>query len=180
MQFLKAFHLYSRKNNSISYRIQEFFGFAKILSLTYAYYIIFLYAFQFFLFCLLSANQILRGELIQKRQKRGQMASKPKRSFFCLFLFCRYVNFVDSICSRFAANPKSSFFASGNPSRSNSIYCRYAPIRYDINPRSRSEHIELLMAHNCHQQYIERVSVYRKSVSADLYRCVNAPLRASR
>ena len=38
----------------------------------------------------------------------------------------------------------------------NSIYFRYAQIRYDINPRSRSEHIELLMAHSCHQQYIER------------------------
>ena len=33
-----------------------------------------------------------------------------------------------------AANPQSSFFASGNPSRSNSIYCRFAPIRYEINP----------------------------------------------
>ena len=56
----------------------------------------------------------------------------------------------------------------------NSICFRYAQTRYDINPRSRSEHIELLMVHSCHQQYIERVSVYRKSAFADLYRCVPA------
>ena len=37
---------------------------------------------------------------------------------------------------RYAANPKSSFFALGNPSRSSSIYCRYAPIR--ISKRSLS------------------------------------------
>ena len=56
----------------------------------------------------------------------------------------------------------------------NSICFRYAQTRYDINPRSRSEHIELLMVHSCHQQYIERVSVYRKSAFADLYRWVPA------
>ena len=56
----------------------------------------------------------------------------------------------------------------------NSICFRCAQTRYDINPRSRSEHIELLMVHSCHQQYIERVSVYRKSAFADLYRCVPA------
>ena len=56
----------------------------------------------------------------------------------------------------------------------NSICFRYAQTRYDINPRSRSEHIELLMVHSCRQQYIERVSVYLKSVFADLYRCVPA------
>jgi len=61
----------------------------------------------------------------------------------------------------------------------NSICFRFAQTRYDVNPRSRSEHIELLMAHSCHQQYIERVSVYRKSVSADLYRRV-VSLRALR
>ena len=63
----------------------------------------------------------------------------------------------------------------------NSICFRFAQTRYDINPRSRSEHIELLMVHSCHQQYIERVSVYRKSAFADLYRWVPAlwqvPLR---
>ena len=47
-----------------------------------------------------------------------------------------------------------------------------AQARYDIDPRSRSEHIELLMAHSCHQQYIERASVYRRSAQADLYRRV--------
>ncbi len=56
----------------------------------------------------------------------------------------------------------------------NSICFRFAQTRYDINPRSRSEHIELLMVHSCHQQYIKRVSVYRKSAYADLYRCVPA------
>ena len=61
---------------------------------------------------------------------------KGNKSFYSCscFLFCRYVSFAHSICSRYAANPQSSFFASGNPSRSNSIYCRYAPIRYEINP----------------------------------------------
>ena len=61
----------------------------------------------------------------------------------------------------------------------NSICFRCAQTRYDINPRSRSEHIELLMAHSCHQQYIERVSVYRRSAQADLYRRV-VSLRALR
>ena len=56
----------------------------------------------------------------------------------------------------------------------NSICFCFAQTRYDINPRSHSEHIELLMVHSCHQQYIERVSVYRKSAFADLYRCVPA------
>ena len=57
----------------------------------------------------------------------------------------------------------------------NSICFRYAQTRYDINPRSRSEHIECL--HSKH--HIERVSVYRKSVSANLYRRV-VSLRALR
>ena len=62
--------------------------------------------------------------------------SKRRKSFYSCscFFFCRYVGFAHSICSRSAANPKSAFFASGNPSRSNSIYCRFAPIRYEINP----------------------------------------------
>ena len=57
----------------------------------------------------------------------------------------------------------------------NSICFRYAQTRYDINPRSRSEHIECLRS----KHHIERVSVYRKSVSADLYRRV-VSLRALR
>ena len=56
----------------------------------------------------------------------------------------------------------------------NSIYFRYAQIRYDINPRSRSEHIELLMAHSCHQQYIERrrrISKIRSSGFISMWTC---------
>ena len=47
----------------------------------------------------------------------------------------------------------------------NSICFRYAQTRYDINQRSRSEHIECLRS----KHHIERVSVYRKSALADLY-----------
>ena len=81
--------------------------------------------------------------------------------------FCvRRSDFVLSICRRYA---RLDILPSAN-----SICFGFAQTRYDINPRSRSEHIELLMAHSCHQQYIERISVYRKSASADLYRCVPA------
>ena len=68
------------------------------------------------------------------KQKRARI--KGYKTFYScsVFSFCRYVNFVDSICFHYATNPQSSFFASGNPSRSSSIYCRYAPIRYEINP----------------------------------------------
>ena len=42
-------------------------------------------------------------------------------------------------------------------------YNRRWRFRYDINPRSRSEHIEC-------EAHIERASVYQKSAQADLYR----------
>ena len=71
-----------------------------------------------------------------------------------------------SICRRFA---RLDIFAARFASI-NSICFRYAQTRYDINPRSRSEHIECLRS----KHHIERVSVYRKSALADLYRCVPA------
>ena len=77
-----------------------------------------------------------------------------------LFWFCRYA--VASLGSIYLP-------------LANSICFRFAQTRYDINPRSRSEHIECLRS----KHHIERVSVYRKSASADLYRRV-VSLRALR
>ena len=106
-------------------------------------------------------NPIISASAHQQRmikQKRQRKALPFFAIIIVCFTFCRYVGYADSIYLPTA----------------NSIYSRFTRIRYDINPRSRSEHIELLMAHSCHQQYIERVSVYRKSALADLYRCVPA------
>ena len=84
---------------------------------------------------------------------------KGNKSFYSCscFFFCRYVNFVDSICFRYAANPQSSFFASGNPSRSSSIYCRSAPIRYEINPSFAKQ------TYRVRQHISNAAGVYRKS-----------------
>ena len=79
-----------------------------------------------------------------------------------------------SICHRFArldifALLRNIFALLRNIFRksANQICFRSAQTRYDINPRSRSEHIE------CVSTYRAR-SVYRKSASADLYRGVPA------
>ena len=100
--------------------------------------------------------------------------SKRRKSFYscsCFFLWSicqlcprtpklilRFEDpYVDSICSRYAANPQSSFFASGNPSRSNSIYCRCAPIRYEINPSFAQQ------TYRVRQHISNAIGVYRKS-----------------
>ena len=80
---------------------------------------------------------ILQSEQTERARIKGY-----KAFYSCsVFSFCRYIHFreicsrkMNSICFHCAANPQSSFFASGNPSRSSSIYCRFAPIRYEINP----------------------------------------------
>ena len=89
-------------------------------------------------------------------------------------LFFTSTAFVDtnaiielSICRRAA---RLDIFAFGKFD----MFC-FAKTRYDINPCPRSEHIERLRS----KHHIERISVYRKSVSADLYRRV-VSLRALR
>ena len=79
----------------------------------------------------------------RKRTKNCENSS----SLF-LILFCRYASLRSARYICLAAN---------------SICFRVAQTRYDINPRSRSEHIECVA-------HIERTSVYRKSAYADLYR----------
>ena len=74
----------------------------------------------------------------------------PLSSFLCKHCICGYK------CDYSIVDMPSLRSARYICLAANSICFRYAQTRYDINPRSRSEHIELLMAHSCHQQYIER------------------------
>ena len=90
-----------------------------------------------------------------------QFETAPFLDKHCFCVHRSYFDFVDmpSLCSaRYICLV------------ANSICFRYAQTRYDINPRSRSEHIECLRS----KHHIKLVSVYRKSALADLYRCVPA------
>ena len=91
------------------------------------------------------------------RQEKGEKLLKFLAFFLDKHCFCvhrSYFDFVDmpSLCSaRYIRVLRNIFHKTAN-----SICFRYTQTRYDINPRSRSEHFELLMAHSCHRQYIER------------------------
>ena len=110
------------------------------------------------------AHCIRFGEPLYK-QKRARIKGYNKAFYSCsVFSFCRYIHFreicsrkMNSICFHYAANPQSSFFASGNPSRSSSIYCRFAPIRYEINPSFAKQ------TYRVRQHISNAAGVYRKS-----------------
>ena len=80
---------------------------------------------------------------------------------------------MNSICFRYAANPQSSFFASVNPSRSSSIYCRSAPIRYEINPSFAKQTYRVRQ--HISSLYISPLARYANHIenpARDLSRCV--------
>ena len=107
---------------------------------------------------------------------------KGNQSFYSCscFFFCRYIHFreicsrkMNSICFHYAANPQSSFFASGNPSRLSSIYCRSAPIRYEINPSFAKQTYRVRQ--HISSLYISPLARYANHIenpAGDLYRCV--------
>ena len=106
------------------------------------------------------------GNKIKNFNKTEKSKSTRRKSLYSCscFSLCRYIHFreicsrkMNSICSRYAVNPQSSFFASGNPSCSNSIYCRYAPIRYEINPSFAQQ------TYRVRQHISNAAGVYRKS-----------------
>ena len=100
--------------------------------------------------------------------------SKNRRifsSYSCsCFSFCRYIHFreicsrkMNSICFRYAANPQSS----------SSIYCRSAPIRYEINPSFAQQ------TYRVRQHISNAIGVYRKSREGFIS-MRDTPLRVSR
>jgi len=102
----------------------------------------------------------------------GGLYNKNSRGKSCCgcFLFCRYIHFreicsrkMNSICFRYAANP----------SRSSSIYCRFAPIRYKINPSFAKQTYRVRQ--HISSLYISPLARYANHIEnhmRDLSRCV--------
>ena len=105
------------------------------------------------------------------KQKRARIRGE-NTSVLALFFFCRYIHFreicsrkMNSICFRYC---------------SSSIYCRYAPIRYEINPSFAKQTYRVRQ--HISSLYISPLARYANHIEnpvRDLSRCVS-PLRITR
>ena len=87
---------------------------------------------------------------VTDRQEKGREISRSLSLFLGIHFFCTHIEyFIMSICLALARLDIFSLC-------SNSICFRFAQTRYDINPRSRSEHIERSSAHRALKAHIER------------------------